>query len=41
MIDQYNFIGDSVTYLGLIGVISTAIIVSTAFTRFTRSPLNK
>ena len=41
MIDQYNFIGDSVTYLGLVGIISTAIIMSTAFRRHARSPLNK
>ena len=41
MIEQYTFLGDSVTYLGLVGVISTAIIVSTAFSRFARSPLNK
>ena len=41
MIEQYTFIGDSVTYLGLVGVVSTAIILSTAFRRFYNSPFNK
>lgn len=41
MIEQYSFIGDGVTYLGLVGIISTAIILSTAFRRHARSPFNK
>lgn len=41
MIEQYTFLGDGVTYLGLVGIISTAIIMTTAFRRHYRSPLNK
>jgi len=37
----YNFTGDSVTFLGLVGVISTAIIIVTAFRRHYNSPFNK
>jgi hypothetical protein len=37
----YNFSGDVVTFLGLVGVISTAIIVVTAFRRYFNSPLRK
>jgi len=39
--DTLNFTGDAFTYLGFIGVISTLIILVTAFTRFYKSPLNK
>ena len=39
--DALNFTGDAVTYLGLIGVISTAIIVVTSFRRYFNSPLRK
>ena len=39
--DSYNFTGDAVTYLGLIGVISTAIIVITVFRSYSKSPLRK
>ena len=38
--DTYNFTGDAVTFLGLVGVASTLLIVVTAFRRFYRSPLN-
>jgi hypothetical protein len=38
--DTYNFTGDAVTFLGLIGVASTLLIVVTAFRRFFNSPLN-
>jgi hypothetical protein len=38
--DQFNFTGDAVTYLGLIGVVSTGIIIVTAFRRFFNSPMN-
>lgn len=31
MIETYNFTGDAVTFLGLVGVISTAIIVVSVF----------
>lgn len=36
-----NFTGDAVTYLGLVGVVSTFIIVVTAFRRYFNSPLRK
>jgi hypothetical protein len=39
--DTYSFSGDAVTYLGLIGVISTLIIVVTSFRRYFNSPLRK
>jgi hypothetical protein len=41
MIDTYTFTGDVTTFLGLIGVVSTGIIITTAFRRFFNSPLNK
>jgi hypothetical protein len=41
MIESYNFTGDAVTYLGFVGVISTAIIVISVFKSFYNSPLNK
>jgi hypothetical protein len=39
--DTYTFSGDAVTFLGLVGVVSTLIIVVTAFTRYYNSPLRK
>ena len=39
--DTYTFSGDAVTFLGLVGVISTGIIVLTAFRRYYNSPLRK
>jgi hypothetical protein len=39
--DTYNFTGDSVTVLGLVGVISTGIILVLCFTRYFNSPLRK
>ena len=42
MIETFSFqYGNAVTILGLIGVISTAIILVTAFTRYNNSPLRK
>lgn len=41
MPDTYGFTGDFVTFLGLIGVVSTGIIVVTAFRRYFNSPLRK
>lgn len=41
MPSTYTFAGDAVTYLGLVGIISTAIIIVTAFRRHFNSPLNK
>jgi len=38
--DTLNFTGDFVTYLGLLGVASTLLIVVTAFKRFYNSPYN-
>jgi hypothetical protein len=38
--DQYSFSGDAVTFLGLVGVASTLLIVVTAFRRFFNSPYN-
>ena len=40
MPDQLNFTGDVTTFLGLLGVASTIIIVVTAFRRFFNSPYN-
>jgi hypothetical protein len=37
----YTFSGDAVTFLGLVGVLSTGIIVLTAFRRYYNSPLRK
>ncbi|MFZ9728354.1 MAG: hypothetical protein ACO3CD_05015 [Candidatus Nanopelagicaceae bacterium] len=39
--DTYTFSGDAITFLGLVGVISTGIIVVTAFRRYFSSPLRK
>ena len=39
--DSLNFTGDAITYLGLIGVISTAIIVVSVFRSYFNSPLRK
>jgi hypothetical protein len=39
--DTYSFTGDAVTFLGLIGVVSTLLIVVTAFRRYYNSPLRK
>lgn len=33
MIETYTFAGDAITYLGALGVASTAIILRTAFAR--------
>lgn len=41
MIETYNFTGDAVTLLGMIGVISTLVILVAVFRSFYRSPLNK
>jgi hypothetical protein len=37
----YDFTGDFTTFLGFVGVISTAIILFTAFRRFYHSLLNR
>ena len=41
MPDTLNFAGDTVTYLGFIGVISTFIILVTVFRSYFNSPLRK
>ena len=38
--DTLHFNGDFITFLGLIGVVSTGIIIITAFRRFFNSPMN-
>lgn len=39
--DSLNFTGNAVTYLGLIGVVSTLIIVVSVFRSFANSPVRK
>jgi hypothetical protein len=39
--DTLNFTGDAVTFLGLVGVISTFIILVTVFRSYYNSPLRK
>jgi hypothetical protein len=41
MPESYTFTGDAVTFLGLVGVLSTLIILVTAFRRYYNSPLRK
>lgn len=38
--ETLNFSGNAVTFLGLIGVVSTFLIIVTAFRRFFNSPYN-
>lgn len=38
--DQYTFSGDATTFLGLVGVASTFLIVVTVFRQFYNSPYN-
>lgn len=40
MPDQLNFTGDFTTILGFIGIVSSAVILITAFRRFFNSPCN-
>ena len=40
MPEFYDFTGDGITALGLVGVISSVIIIVTAFRRFFNSPYN-
>lgn len=41
MPDTYSFSGDAVTFLGLIGVVSTLVIVVTAYRRYWTSPYRR
>jgi len=38
--DTLNFDGDAITFIGFVGVLSTLLIVVTAFRRFFNSPYN-
>ena len=38
--ETYSFSGDAITFLGLLGVTSTLLIVVTAFRKFFNSPYN-
>jgi hypothetical protein len=38
--DTLNFNGDAITFLGLVGVVSTFVILITSFRRFFNSPYN-
>jgi O-antigen ligase len=38
--DTLDFTGNAVTYLGLLGIMSTLLIVVTCFRRFYNSPYN-
>jgi hypothetical protein len=38
--DTLNFNGDAITFLGLIGVLSSVLIIVTSFRRFFNSPYN-
>jgi hypothetical protein len=40
-VNTLSFQGDAVTVLGLVGVISTGIILVLCFTRYFNSPLRK
>jgi hypothetical protein len=39
--DTLNFTGDAVTYLGLLGVASTLVILVTVFRRYWSSPYRR
>jgi hypothetical protein len=41
MPESLNFTGDAVTYLGLVGVVSTLIILVSVFRSFANSPVRK
>ena len=40
-VNTLNFTGDGVTILGFVGVLSTLLIITTAFRRYNNSPLRK
>ena len=40
MPDQLDFTGNAITILGFVGVVSSAVILVTAFRRFFNSPYN-
>ena len=41
MPDTLNFTGDVITIIGMVGIVSTGIILVTAFSRYFNSPLRK
>ena len=41
MPDTYTFSGDAVTFLGLVGVVSTLVIMVTAYRKYWNSPLRR
>lgn len=41
MPETLNFTGNAVTVIGMVGIISTGIIIVTAFSRYFNSPLRK
>ena len=41
MPDTYTFSGDAITFLGLVGVVSTLVIVVTAYRKYWNSPLRR
>jgi hypothetical protein len=41
MPDTLNFTGDAVTFLGLVGVISTLIILVSVFRSYANSPVRR
>jgi hypothetical protein len=41
MPDTYSFNGDAVTFLGLIGIVSTLVIMVTAYRRYWKSPYRR
>jgi hypothetical protein len=41
MVETLDFTGDAVTVLGLVGIVSTGIILVLCFTRYYNSPLRK
>ncbi len=40
-ISTYNFTGDAVTFFGLIGILSTALIMVIAYRRYWNSPFRR
>lgn len=39
--DTYSFSGDATTFLGFVGVVSTFVILLTAFRRYYNSPYRR
>jgi hypothetical protein len=41
MPETYSFVGDATTFIGLVGVLSTAVIIFTVFRSYWSSPYRK